>query len=371
MTDRFPSMFAEVQSPDSLTAVELDAFLERGWFRMGQTIFTTNFLNFKGHFYSAVWLRLDLATYTPDRTEQKLLKANSRFRVEIGPMKIDEQREHLYSIYRESVVFDASTSIHQLMFRESLHNIFSTHEVTVYDGDKLIACGFFDLGKTSAAGISSFYHPDYKKHSLGKFLIYSKIRFCREQRLKYFYPGYFVPGYASFDYKLAIGRSDLYFLDYRSQKWQHIADFDSAATPLVVMSRKLVELQEYFKNWGIDTRLLKYDFFDANLMPGLQGIHLFDAPVFLYPLEVEDELTQPVIIYDLRASLYRLIKCTSVWRSNYPGSEGIYSSNLLKPDVELFTTDDADEMVAVFVSAMSSKTAGDHPEFNPNKADPQ
>jgi hypothetical protein len=35
------AMFVEVHTPAVLTRAELDAYLARGWFRMGQTIFTT------------------------------------------------------------------------------------------------------------------------------------------------------------------------------------------------------------------------------------------------------------------------------------------------------------------------------------------
>lgn len=368
MFDRYQSMFAEVQSPDTLSSAELDAFLERGWFRMGQTIFTTNFLNFKGHFYNALWLRVDLTDYIPDKAEIKLAKLNSKFTVRIAPMKIDDEREQLYTAYKDSVAFEASASLHQLMYRESLHDIFNTLEVSVFDNGRLIACGFFDLGKHSAAGITSFYHPDYRKYSLGKFLIYNKIRYCKDQGMKFFYPGYFVPGYSPFDYKLSIGRSRLYFLDYRSQRWRHLDEFDGAETSLTVMERELLKLHQHFKNWGIDTRLLRYDFFDANLIPGLQGIHLFDVPLFLYPLEVEEELSQPVVIYDVRDNIFRLLKCMSVWKSSYPKNEGLYSSNLLKVEGELFATDDAEEMVAVFVSAMTSSASGAFPGTHPNES---
>ena len=363
MTHHPVSMFAEVQSPESLSGVELDAFLERGWFRMGQTVFTTNFLNFKNDFYSALWLRIDLTAYQPDRTELKLLKQNAHLRVVIQPLKLDDQKELLYAVYKNGVSFEASATLHQLMYRDSAHNIFTTMEVNVFDDDRLVACGFFDLGRNTAAGITSFYDPNYKKYSLGKFLIYTKISYCRERGLKYFYPGYFVPGYSPFDYKLSIGKNELYFLDYKLQQWRHIHDFDVHATPLAVMLSKLQSLQDAFRDWSIEVRLLKYDFFDANLLPGLQGIHLFDIPVFVYPLDVEEEVTQPVIIYDLRDDKFHLLKCASVWKSNYPRTADTYSSHLLKTEMALFSTDDPEEMVAVFVSALSSKTTDIFPDI--------
>ena len=81
--------------------------------------------------------------------------------------------------------------------------IYNTHEINLFDGEKLIAVGYFDIGTRSAAGISSFYDPSYKKYSLGKYLIYLKMEYCQKMGFEYFYPGYFVPGYKAFDYKLS------------------------------------------------------------------------------------------------------------------------------------------------------------------------
>jgi leucyl-tRNA---protein transferase len=253
------------------------------------------------------------------------------------------------------------------MYRDSAPENFSTLEVNVFDGAQLIACGFFDTGKNAAAGITSFYHPGYKKYSLGKFLIYSKIKYCRENGMKYFYPGYFVPGYTPFDYKLTIASRHLYYLEYKSQKWKHIDTFDAATAPLAVLTSKLESLKQVFVEWAIDVRLLTYDFFDANLIPGLQGIQLFDVPVFIYPLDVEDELMQPVIIFDIREQKYHLLKCMSVWKSNYPKNNDTYSAHLLKIDSNLFSTADAEEMVAVFVSAISSRMSDSFPGIQPNQ----
>ena len=54
------SAFAEKHYPELLLPEELDAYLARGWYRMGQSIFTTHFLCFGEQFYSAVWVRLQL-----------------------------------------------------------------------------------------------------------------------------------------------------------------------------------------------------------------------------------------------------------------------------------------------------------------------
>ena len=67
-------MFAQAHNPEKLTLTELDTYLERGWFRMGQSIFTTNFIRFKSNVYSTIWLRVVLDDFLADSTQSKLTK---------------------------------------------------------------------------------------------------------------------------------------------------------------------------------------------------------------------------------------------------------------------------------------------------------
>ena len=347
-------MFAQVHCPEILLPVELDQYLERGWFRMGQTIFTTNFLNFKNNFYSAVWLRIPLAEFSKNKTQQKLLKKNEGFSAKIQPAAITPEKEALFSAYKQNIPFEASTSLHALLFgKKSNHNIYNTQEINIYEGNKLIAAGFFDLGKTSAAGISSIYDPAYKKYSLGKHLIYLKIEHCKEIGLHYFYPGYFVPGYPLFDYKLEIGKSALQYLEFTSSQWKSIANFSIARSPLQQMQDKLKLLQNVLLENGVESKIFKYEFFDANLIPELEGIVLFDFPAFLSCAGFSEE--NP-IVFDVRDQQYHWITCKSVWASTTAGNpEDIYSSHVLKFDHGMFSSETPEQMSAMIIGELKSE----------------
>ena len=323
--------FAQVESPQSLAPAALDQYLGKGWFRMGQTLFTTNFLCFAGQFYSAVWLRIDLSEFKGDKTYNRLTRLNARFRTVIGKAQLTDDKENLFSIYREHVPFQASASIRHLLYGKSSENIFDTQEILIYDGGRLIAVGYFDLGDTAAAGISSFYHPDYKKHSLGKYLIYRKIAYCHEMGLRYFYPGYFVPGYNYFDYKLLIGREALYYFMLQTGEWRCIQQFKQDHSPFSIMKERLATLQTILASVRITTRLLKYEFFDANLMPELRGAELFDYPLFLtFEADRTHDFMQ-VVVYNIVEGCYDLIQCRSVWQIKSDSQrEGTYATTLLK-----------------------------------------
>jgi arginine-tRNA-protein transferase len=341
-------MFAQVHLPEALTPHDLDTYLERGWFRMGQSIFTTNFLNFKDHFYSAIWLRVILDEYSEDGTAQKLFRQNTGFRIEIGPAKITQEKENLYQRYRQSVAFEPSLSLQSLLMgKEAVTSIFNTFEITLYDKDKLIATGFFDLGSKAGMGITSVYDPAYKKFSLGKYLIYLKMRYCKELNLKYFYPGYFVPGYSFFDYKLNLGKDALEFLQLQSQQWRRIAEFSPQDIPLKVMMQKLAALKDLMESAGIECKLLKYDFFDANLVQSLAGAELFDFPLFLKS-SISTELVDPIVVFDIQDQEYRFLKCFSVWVP--PPQESrpeFYSEHVLKTEECLFSTQRMEDMFLI------------------------
>ncbi|HEY0741786.1 MAG TPA: arginyl-tRNA--protein arginylyltransferase [Chryseosolibacter sp.] len=349
-------MLAQVHFPQSLSGEELDRYLSEGWFRMGQTIFTTNFLNFKQQFYSAIWLRIRLKECAPTRLEEKLIRLNSGFSVELTKAKIDQEKENLFARYRAQVSFEPSSSLQALLFGRATENVFDTLEVTVRDNGKLIGCGFFDLGKKSTAGISSFYDPDYKKHSLGKFLIHQKILFSRDRGYEFFYPGYFVPGYSPFDYKLKIYPTAQEYFDLATSRWQPMHQFSADETPLAVMHRKLEALSQQLKSLQVPSSILRYEFYDANLVPDLSHMELFDFAVFLQYFDFFENAINSLVVYDVRDQRYHWMIVKSVWKSDQLAqADDSYAAHLLKVEEEVISATDATEMAEILAMAIRSK----------------
>jgi leucyl-tRNA---protein transferase len=356
-------MFAQAHNPEKLTLTELDTYLERGWFRMGQSIFTTNFIRFKSNVYSTIWLRVVLDDFLANNTESKLIKRNARFRTNIQPATLTDEKEDLYTRYRNSLPFQPSDSLHNLLIGHvDVPTIYQTFEITIHHGNQLIAIGFFDMGKTSAAGIISVYDPDYKKYSLGKYLIYLKIHFCKSKKLRYFYPGYFVPGYPFFDYKLTLAKPALQFLQLSSQKWLGIGEFSQKNIPYQVMLHKLLSLQKLLAEAKIESSILKYEFFGANLIPDLSDAELFDFPLFLFcPAHSEDGFN-PVIVFDVCDAHFRLLRCQPIWKPNEINPDGtFYSSYYIKSVQELGATRSAEEISNAIVESIKSSRTRTNP----------
>ena len=217
-------MYKELQSLSEIKPSELDDFLAKGWFRMQQTIFTTDKEIFGNALYDTIWLRICLDNFTEEKRYTRLLKKNNRFRTEIKKAVITPDHEALFFFYKKSKLFQKSPSLQWLLQGEQPNNVYNTHMINMYDGRSMIGTGFFDLGHNSAAGICSVYHPDYARYSPGKYIIYEKIFYCKKNKIRYFYPGYFVPGYSLFDYKLTIGKSALEYFDTHNKTWNPLSD---------------------------------------------------------------------------------------------------------------------------------------------------
>jgi arginine-tRNA-protein transferase len=350
-------MLAQVRCPVQLAPHELDAYLERGWFRMRQNIFTTNFVHFRNEYYSAIWLRVKLHEFSQDKTREKIFKRNAGFKTEIRPAIITPEKEELYSQYKKHLPFEPMSTLGQLLLADfSPVNIYNTYEAAVYDGNKLIAIGFFDVGADSAAGIAAVYDHDYGKYSLGKFLIYLKMEYCKGLSMQYFYPGYFVPGYAAFDYKLSIGKSAIEFLQLKSQQWMPLEKFSPDNIPYEVMLLRLKEVQKLLAQSKFESKILKYEFFDANLFPELMNARLFDFPVMLFCSDHVDDDLNHVIVFDVRDDQYHLLQCVPVYAPNAPNADpDFYSEYIIKEEQAVLSTTASAEMVDWIITFLNAK----------------
>lgn len=303
-------MFALKHYPEQMSGRELDIYLARGWYRMGQTIFTTHFLCFDKNFYSAIWIRQDLKDYKFRKSLRKIIRKNDRhFEVAFRPALINEERERLYQIYRQDFPGILAPNLLESLQDGGYTNIFKTYEVAIYEGEKLVGLSYFDLGEESAASIIGIYHPDYKKHSIGFYSMLKEIEFCQNQGLRYYYPGYVVPGYPRFDYKARIGDVDYYNL--KRNDWLPYQSLPPQQIPIHQMELQLNELAKLLQVDGFATRIKYYPLFEANLF-GYWQLPYFDYPILLLFRTNTMSKVYDVLVFDPRTQLFQLLRCNGI-----------------------------------------------------------
>ncbi len=305
-------MLSQIKYINQLHPQELDALLAKGWFRMQQTLFTTHFLAFQEKYYNAIWLRVNTQTYQKESIHLKLDKLNQAFEVVFQPLCITDELEYLHKCYCNSISFSTYATIQSALLDNENIDVFNTMQVCMYDKGLLIAAGFFDIGETAAEGILTIYHPDYKKFSLGNYLKYLMISYCKANGIQFFYPGYFVPGYTAFDYKLTIGKKYLDFYNVIQNIWQPIQEYSCQHHLLEQMRNALAMLLPLLLQSGIRAKVLNYRRFDV-VLSGFNASSLLILPVYLYagrPSVFEKKI--PIVVFNCYRQEYILLVCSKM-----------------------------------------------------------
>lgn len=297
-------MLSKTHYPESLAPDLLDEYLEKGWFRMGQMIFTCHFLCLEGKLFSTAWVRLPLKNYTfGKRLRKRIRQVESRFRVEINPFELNEEKETLYQLHKNRFSGFISETLTESLLEFSSENIYITYQVEVYDEEKLIAVSFFDLGCNSIASILGLFHPDYEKYSLGLYTMLAEVKYGQELELEYYYPGYIIHEYPKFDYKLRLGEME--FFDFNNQNWLPITDLDVNKLPGVRLKKQLATIQKMLDDANIDNQCLLYPLYDKMSDADDQNAFM-SSPMFIACKHNYLSERVMVIEYDLGSETYRL-----------------------------------------------------------------
>jgi leucyl-tRNA---protein transferase len=214
--------------PKSMTGARLDRALALGWYRSQQALFTCSHVNLGG-IYRVHWLRYRLHEIIERASHNKIRKRSAAFTCtceDFNPDFVRPDHSELHTRYRASIDFDGARSIAGCLLGEDYDgvNVYDTKCLSLFDGDKLIAAGYFDVGLQTAASILHFFDPAYKRFSLGKYLILLTLDFMRANHLSLYYPGYLVQGLSKMDYKLFLGKQSAQYFDPETISWKYFEE---------------------------------------------------------------------------------------------------------------------------------------------------
>jgi leucyl-tRNA---protein transferase len=255
-------MHVRVVRPEQLSPDDLDDYLARGWFRIGQAMMTCRVVQFDGELRPAIWTRLPLRGHAFRKNSRKLLARNTRdFRVEVGGAKIDDDREALYQRYLAVARGERSPTLVDFLYGDSERDVFDTQEISLWDVDRLVAFSWFDRGRRSVQSLIGVYEPELERRSLGFTTMLLEVDVAQESGLEWHYPGYVLPGDAAMDYKLRIGEVE--FLDPWHQDWRPIPELERLPLPTDRLEQALRDVREALLRAGIPAEVRRYPWFEA------------------------------------------------------------------------------------------------------------
>ncbi|MEO0895022.1 MAG: hypothetical protein AAFY71_01290 [Bacteroidota bacterium] len=261
-------MLVEYYFPHALSPSRLDRYLAGGWFRSGPSLFRAQVLCLNGDAHSVVNIRTQLENFTFSKSLRKLYNKNSRkFRFEMGIARTNEACERLYQLQKhrfQGFIFD---TLEEFLFAGDSEELFDTREIRVYDGDKLIAVSYFDLGNKSIASLLGLYDPEYESHSLGIYTMILEVYFGISNEMKYYYPGYILEDYPGFDYKLRIGNIQYYNWHGRWKPYHKLANEQFI---LPEIHSRTLQIEQFLREHKLLYKKFLYPFFSVGYLSLLE-----------------------------------------------------------------------------------------------------
>lgn len=171
-----------------------------GFRRSGQHLYKPNCAGCQ----ACIPARIPVAEFAPSRNQKRVLKRNADLRVQSFTALENPQTYALYERYIRARHYDGD------MFPPSMEQFTSflgqAWEFTRYycfsAGNELKAVAVVDHLNDGFSAIYTFFDPDDKTRSLGKFAILWQIELAKQLQLPYVYLGYWVQNCRKMDYKI-------------------------------------------------------------------------------------------------------------------------------------------------------------------------
>jgi leucyl-tRNA---protein transferase len=207
----------EYYVPATLSKKRLDQYLSSGWFRSANMLFRAKVTCFENDICTPINIRIQLPDHEFSKSQRKIYnKCQKLFRYEIRKATITEEKERLFSEQQRRFRSFLSNSLEEFM---AMSHRFDTHEVAVYDDNRLVAISFFDEGHTSLMSLLGLFDQSYSKYSLGIYTMLVEMQYGKNTGRRWYYPGYVHEVPSIYDYKMKLGKFQV--LDREKYRWKY------------------------------------------------------------------------------------------------------------------------------------------------------
>lgn len=180
---------------------QMDELWGEGWRHFGTYFFRYQYTLFRGELRTITPLRLDLNLFGPSRSQRRVLKWNDDLNYVIRDTVLDDTKHALFDRHRKRFEENIPDSLFTFLSEQPARVPCRNQEICVYEGERLLAATFLDIGQTATSAVYGMFEPEETKRSLGIFTMLLAIRHSQALGCRYYYPGYATQEPSFYDYK--------------------------------------------------------------------------------------------------------------------------------------------------------------------------
>lgn len=195
-----------------VTPNELDELLAFGFRKFGPYYFRPKCQGCQ----KCLPLRVLTDEFSPTKSQRRIWRKNQDLKVIHAPPMMSQEIIELYqkhSRLKFGKIEDDLAEFQFTHFTPSTRGFLTEFRWK----DKLIALGFCDWGQSSLSSVYFIYDPEFEKRSLGHFGSLYEINWAKNQKLEYYYLGYWIEENQSMNYKANFHPHEL--LNWKQSTW--------------------------------------------------------------------------------------------------------------------------------------------------------
>ncbi len=200
------SLFEEYLLED-VSEVEFEYLLAHGMRHFGDYFFRPRCQDC----YQCIPIRVRTNEFKLTRNQKRALISCKDVEVKIGTPRYSQEKFKLYLAHKERFFSLQDDVEDEQNFRLSFYvNTPFGIEFEYYLDGKLLGVALGDKTSRSFSAIYTFYQAPNKKMSLGTFSVLKQMEYALQNRVKYFYLGYYIAENASLVYKASFRPNEVY-----------------------------------------------------------------------------------------------------------------------------------------------------------------
>ena len=151
--------------------------------------------------------RIPVQKFSFSKSERRVLKRNSGLKREVKTPWASFEQFNLFKKYVESRHDNGGMSgmseaeFTSMIEETSVNTVFCKYSLENNQCSTMLGASLTDIIEDGLSMVYSFYEPEFKELSLGKFMILDHIKLAKEMNLPYLYLGYWVEGSEKMEYK--------------------------------------------------------------------------------------------------------------------------------------------------------------------------
>ena len=193
---------------ERVTPAQLDLLLAQGWRHFGSQFFRYSYGFHELDVRLVIPLRIRIADFSLSKSQRRTLRQNADLTPIVRPINVTSDAEQLFHIHKQRFKSGVPDSIYDFLSRHPGSEPCDANEIAVYDGDRLIAASYFDIGATASSGVYAMFDPEHAARRLGIYTLLREIEIARDSGKEFYYLGYAYEGSSFYDYKKQFSGSE-------------------------------------------------------------------------------------------------------------------------------------------------------------------